>query len=157
MLFDLSESLVSGDVVPTGPALALGGTASLCDMVQAVATNPRRATTLCRTLAKIEKTRLAGKTSKLPKLVAGFRTKVGKEAGKSLPDERARRHELDTDRQSGGVPMERQRHRGCPVYVEWHRECDHRAGFAPGRERRLRVGRLRFLRRRADARRRMRA
>jgi hypothetical protein len=84
LLFDLADGLVSPTGSPSGPALGIGGAAGLCELVRASATVERRANTLCKALAKVDKAAAAGKLEKRTKLVASFRTKLDKEVGKSL-------------------------------------------------------------------------
>lgn len=89
VLFELSDVLVSGTGSPSGPELAVGGPSGLCDLVQSSSSSARRAASLCKVLAKVDKASAAGKTAKRDKLLAAFRTKLDKEVGKSLTAEDA--------------------------------------------------------------------
>jgi prepilin-type N-terminal cleavage/methylation domain-containing protein len=84
VLFDLADVLVSGFTAPTGRDLAVGGPAGLCEMVQASSTNPKKSKALCKVLTNVDKAVLADKTEKRDKLLATFRTKLGKETGVSI-------------------------------------------------------------------------
>ncbi len=84
VFFELSDVLVSPSGPPSGPELAVGGPSGLCELVRSSATVARRANTLCKTLANVDKATVAGKLEKRAKLVATFRGKLGKEVGKSL-------------------------------------------------------------------------
>ncbi len=89
LLFDLAEGLVSPTGPPSGAALGIGGPSGLCELVRSSASIARRANALCKVLTNVDKATTAGKLEKRTKLVTSFRTKLGKEVGKSLSSDDA--------------------------------------------------------------------
>jgi hypothetical protein len=57
--------------------------------VRSSASIARRANALCKVLTNVDKATTAGKLEKRTKLVTSFRTKLGKEVGKSLSSDDA--------------------------------------------------------------------
>lgn len=89
LLFDLADSLVSPSGAPAGATLGVGGPSGLCELVRSSATVAKRANALCKSLTNVGKAITTGKTAKRDKLLAGFRTKLDKEVGKSLSSDDA--------------------------------------------------------------------
>ncbi len=88
LLFELADGLVSPSGSPGGTTVGIGGPAGLCELVRSSASVARRANALCKQLTNVGKAVAAGKLEKRDKLLAGFRTKLDKEVGKSLtPDD----------------------------------------------------------------------
>ncbi len=84
LLFNLADVLVNGVGSPSGAELAVGGSQGLCELVQSSSSDPRRAKSLCKVLANVDKAIAGGNTIKRDKLVASFGAKLGKQVGKSI-------------------------------------------------------------------------
>jgi hypothetical protein len=84
VLFELADGLVSPYGTLSGADVGVGGPAGLCELVRSASSVARRATALCKALAKVDKALAAGKPEKRAKLLASFRGKLDKEIGKSL-------------------------------------------------------------------------
>jgi prepilin-type N-terminal cleavage/methylation domain-containing protein len=91
IVFDLADDLAGASSISLGSIVGVGSTTGLCDLVQGAASNARKATGLCKKLANVGKAIIAGKATKRDKLLAGFRSGLDKEIGKSLTAEDAAR------------------------------------------------------------------
>jgi prepilin-type N-terminal cleavage/methylation domain-containing protein len=76
---------VFAEFTPEGGRQAtVGGFGGLCDLTESFASDPRKASSLCKKLAAAERAAGAGKEEASAKALAKYRSKLRKEAGKSL-------------------------------------------------------------------------